>query len=410
MTHGHGHQHGPATPASARVRKLVVGLLLPLVLATVVGALALYPWGDQHQGNALGATATTVQGVVTAVAASDCGGGTAKQCDAVTVKLDDGHTVVEPMPLEPSTPRFSVDDKVVLGYNGGDPDDPGSYQLQDFQRGAPLIVLAVLFTVAVLVLGRWQGAKALGALALTFVVLVVFVLPTILAGEDPLTVAVVGSALIMFAVLYLTHGLSARTSTAVVGTLVSLGLIGLLGWIFAAATHLTGLDEDTASLLSLLGHGIDTRGLLLAGVVIGSVGVLDDVTVTQTSAVWELRQANPKLSWRQLYAAGLRIGRDHMSSAVNTLVMAYAGAGLPLLLAYSLSGRGLGQVLTLETIAQELLRTLVGSIGLVASVPITTLLAALIARQEKFPEPVVRKRKPRPLRPDDFPTGPILLP
>jgi hypothetical protein len=230
----------------------------------------------------------------------------------------------------------------------------------------------------------------------------------------------------MFIVLYLTHGLSARTSTAVVGTLVSLGLIGVLGWLFSVVANLTGLDEDTANLISVLGHGIDARGLLLAGIVIGSVGVLDDVTVTQTSAVWELRRANPKLGWRDLYAAGLRIGRDHMSSSVNTLVMAYAGAGLPLLLAYSASGRGLTDLLTAETVAQELVRTLVGSIGLVASVPITTFLAAMIARQEQIdepevaepdvpePEPPVTKKaaEPKPeqpvrrkrVNPDDVPT------
>jgi hypothetical protein len=151
----------------------------------------------------------------------------------------------------------------------------------------------------------------------------------------------------------------------------------------------------------------------LAGIVIGSVGVLDDVTVTQTSAVWELRRANPKLGRRELYAAGLRIGRDHMSSSVNTLVMAYAGAALPLLLAYAASGRGLTDVLTAETVAQELVRTLVGSIGLVASVPITTILAALIAMQEHVPvpepapAPVRRKRKP-PTQ-DDMPTEVIRL-
>ncbi|MBV9844722.1 MAG: YibE/F family protein [Kutzneria sp.] len=400
MTHGHGHHHGSATPASAKVRKLVVGLLLPLALGTLVAAAMVYPWHGRAAGGTPAAGTTVVHGVVTATTASDCGGGGAKQCVAVTVAVDNGHTVTEPMPLEPSTPRFSVDDKVVLGYNGGDPTDPGSYQLLDFQRGIPLAVLAVLFSIAVLVLGRWQGLKALGALLLTFVILILFVLPAILAGKDPLTVAVAGSALIMFVVLYLTHGLSVRTSTAVAGTLVSLTLIGMLGWIFAVVANLTGLDEDTANLITLLGHGVDSRGLLLAGVVIGSVGVLDDVTVTQTSAVWELRRANPSLGWRRLYAAGLRIGRDHMSSSVNTLVMAYAGAGLPLLLAYSVTGRGFADALTAETVAQEVLRTLVGSIGLIASVPITTLLAALVAHQETFDDPISA---------DDYPTESLIL-
>jgi hypothetical protein len=156
--------------------------------------------------------------------------------------------------------------------------------------------------------------------------------------------------------------------------------------LFSAASSLTGLDEDTINLVTVLGTDIDTRGLLLAGTLIGALGVLDDVTVTQTSAVWELRRANDKLTWRELFAAGSRIGRDHMSSVVNTLVMAYAGAALPLLLAISLAGRSMGEILTAQQIAQEIVRTLVGSIGLVAAVPVTTALAALVAvRQEVAP-------------------------
>lgn len=194
--------------------------------------------------------------------------------------------------------------------------------------------------------------------------------------------AVVGACLIMFAVLYLTHGLSARTSTAVLGTLASLLLIGGLATAFTALARLTGFDETTSALIGTLGTGVDARGLLLAGVVIGALGVLDDVTVTQTSAVWELRHANPALSARGLYAAAMRIGRDHVSSAVNTLVLAYAGASLPLLLIFSVSGRGMGDVVTSEEVATEIVRTLVGSIGLVASVPITTLVAAVVASSE----------------------------
>jgi len=208
------------------------------------------------------------------------------------------------------------------------------------------------------------------------------VLPSILDGHDPLAVAVVGSCLIMFAVLYLTHGFSARTSTAVLGTLASLVLIGLLGAAFSAAARLTGLDDQASNLIATLGTGVDARGLLLAGMIIGALGVLDDVTVTQTSAVWELRRANPHLGPPALFAAAMRIGRDHVASAVNTLVLAYAGASLPLLLLFTLSGRSLGEVVTAQDVATEVVRTLVGSIGLVASVPITTALAAVVASQE----------------------------
>ncbi|WP_245778001.1 YibE/F family protein [Lentzea xinjiangensis] len=365
---------------------MLTWLLVPLALATIVGAALLYPFGhEQKTGADVGLHQKPVEAVVTGVQAN-CG----EKCVAVTVRMDDGdargQSITIPSVSGPGAPRFQVGDEVVLSYSGSQPQAAESYQIVDYQRGWSLVVLALVFAAAVLLLGRWQGLAALGALLLSFVVLVLFIMPSILAGQNPLMVAVVGAGLIMFVVLYLTHGVSARTSTAVLGTLVSLALIGVLGAVFSAAAELTGLDEDTINLVTVLGTDIDTRGLLLAGALIGALGVLDDVTVTQTSAVWELRRANDKLTWRELFAAGSRIGRDHLSSVVNTLVMAYAGAALPLLLAISLAGRSMGEVLTAQQIAQEIVRTLVGSIGLVAAVPVTTALAALIAvRQEVVP-------------------------
>ncbi|MET9001675.1 YibE/F family protein [Amycolatopsis sp. NPDC004169] len=394
--HGHGHGHGPAAPASRRVKLLLIWLLAPLALATVVGMVVLYPWGKASptsvvpQGTPVHADIrTTATGPCLAqgqVQVGDQSDPNAKPCLTVDLAMTDGPAAGKPLrltvPIEPSTPRFAAGDAVVLAYNNGNPNDPASFQLVDFQRGTPLLVLAALFAVAVLVLGRWQGVAALVALGLSFVVIALFILPAILAGENPLVVAIAGAGAIMFIALYLTHGLSARTSAAVLGTLVSLALIGVLSAIFSAAASLTGLDDSTSTLIGSLGHGIDARGLLLAGVVIGALGVLDDVTVTQTSAVWELRRANPDLTWRELYRSGLRIGRDHVGSAVNTLVMAYAGAALPVLLYSSISGVGLGALLGSEDIAQEIIRTLAGSVGIVAAVPVTTVLAALIASRE----------------------------
>lgn len=377
---------------------MLLALLAPLALAAVVGVLLLYPWGEPAEvgRNSVGVPVT---GDVTSARAGPClspgqvqvgdSPPEGERCLTVDVTLTsgdgEGTRISKTMPIEPSTPRFAVGDAVVLSYSGTGPQaaqDPNSYQIQDFQRGSPLLLLAGLFALAVLALGRWRGLAALTALALSFAVLTLFVLPAILAGEDPLLVAIAGAGVIMFVALYLTHGLSARTSVAVLGTLVSLALIGLISAAFSALTSLTGLDSESASLIASLGHGIDTRGLLLAGVVIGALGVLDDVTVTQASAVWELRKANPALGWRQLYTSALRIGRDHVGSAVNTLVLAYAGAALPVLLVSSLSGVGLGFVLSSQDIAQEIVRTLAGSIGVVASVPVTTLLASLIAARE----------------------------
>ncbi len=391
---GHGHGHGPIEPASGRVRLLLALILVPFALATLVGVALSWPGDEPPAAADVGFGQRPVRGEVTATSATSCnvdgvGTGQEPECIALTILLRDGaapgRTIEQVLPDEPSTPNFTTGDRVVLAFTGGDPVDPSSYQVRDFQRGAPMLWLAVLFAVAVVLLGRWKGLASLAALGFSFGVLLVYVLPAILAGSNPVVVGVLGAGVIMFGTLYLSHGVSARTSTAVVGTLLSLGLIGLLGSAFSAATRLTGLGADTANLIAVLGTGIDARGLLLAGVVIGALGVLDDVTVTQTSAVWELRRANPGLSSRQLYTAALRIGRDHISSAVNTLALAYAGAALPLLLAFSVSGQSFGTLITAQDVAQEVVRTLVGSIGLVAAVPITTLIAAVVARRDDVP-------------------------
>lgn len=405
--HGHGHGHEPAAPASHRVRVLLTWVLVPIAMLAVGGMLALYPWGTAKPTSTY-QQGTPVHGTVTTAASGPClapgqvqvGGQPdqpdRKPCLSTDVKLTDGaaagSSIKLVVPIEPSTPRFTAGDDVVLSYNGGDAKDPASYQIVDFQRGLPLALLAGLFAIAVVALGRKQGLAALGALLVSFAVLVVFVLPAILAGENPLLVAITGAGVIMFVALYVTHGLSARTSVAVLGTMASLALIGLLSVIFTAAASLTGLDDGTSTLIGALGHGVDGRGLLLAGIVIGALGVLDDVTVTQTSSVWELRRANPGLGWRELYRAGLRIGRDHVGSAVNTLVMAYAGAALPVMLYSSLSGIGLGAILGSQDIAEEIVRTLAGSVGIVAAVPVTTILAALIASREVVPSDHISHR------------------
>ena len=385
---GHGHGHGPAPPASRRVRMLLVAVLVPVALATLVGLWLTWPGDRPHSGVDIGFGQRPVQGEVVATRSAPCTtGGQTKGCISLDVRLADGDspgvTIQQVLPDEPSTPRFTIGDHVVLAYTGGNPSEPGSYQVQDFQRGTSMVWLVALFAAAVLLLGRWRGLASLLALGFSFLVLVVYLFPAILTGGNPVIVGVLAASVIMFGVLYLTHGISAQTSSAVLGTVLSLALIGGLGTAFAAATRLTGLDEDTANLIRVLGHGVDARGLLLAGMIIGALGVLDDVTVTQTSAVWELRRANPALSTRALYTAALRIGRDHMSSAVNTLALAYAGAALPVLLSFALSGQSFGTLITAQDVAQEVVRTLVGGIGLVAAVPITTAIAALVARHDE---------------------------
>ncbi|MFC9279648.1 YibE/F family protein [Streptomyces collinus] len=411
-SHGHSHSHGPAAPVSKHLRKVIAAVLIPFTAAVVVGLVVLWPGGaPSHERTGVGFDRQTQQATVARVVEVSCssvnasgggGGGaatgdatgttgsTAPQegkgtCKKATVRVDTGKDkgrtfteIVQP----DQTRQLHQGEKVVVAYEPSAPREL-QYSVTDVGRKVPMALLAGIFALAVVVVGRLRGVMALVALAVSFLVLTLFILPAILQGSNPLLVAVVGSSAIMLIALYMCHGLSARTSVAVLGTLVSLLLIGVLGSEFIDWAALTGNTDDSTGLIHGLYPSIDMSGLLLAGVIIGSLGVLDDVTVTQTSAVWELHEANPAMGWRGLYRAGIRIGRDHIASVVNTLVLAYAGAALPLLLLFSIAQSSVGTVANSELVAEEIVRTLVGSIGLVASVPLTTVLAAVVVSADR---------------------------
>ncbi|MGW7523533.1 YibE/F family protein [Streptomyces sp. NPDC054783] len=406
--HGHGHSHGPAAPVSKHLRKVIAAILVPFTVAVVVGLVVLWPGGaPSHKRSGVGFDRQTQQATVTRVVEVSCtsvnasGGaptgdtstaqGTSAgqevkgSCKKATVRVgtgkDTGRTFTEIVQPD-QTRQLRQGEQVVVAYEPSAPKDL-QYSVTDVNRKLPVGLLAGIFALAVVVVGRLRGVMALVALAVSFLVLTLFILPAILQGSNPLLVAVVGSSAIMLIALYMCHGLSARTSVAVLGTLASLLLIGILGSKFIGWAALTGNTDDSTGLIHGLYPKIDMSGLLLAGVIIGSLGVLDDVTVTQTSAVWELHDANPSMGWRGLYRAGIRIGRDHIASVVNTLVLAYAGAALPLLLLFSIAQSSVGTVANSELVAEEIVRTLVGSIGLVASVPVTTALAALVVSADR---------------------------
>ncbi len=406
--HGHSHSHGPAAPVSKHLRKVIAAVLIPFATAVFVGMAVLWPGGaPAHERSGVGFDRQTQQGKVVSLQQVDCKSVNASQvpatgdtstpqgreaqaaetgeCKKATVEVgsgpDKGRTFVEI--VQPGAPRqLENGQEVVVAYAPDAPRDL-QYSVVDVNRKMPMALLAGIFAVAVVLVGRMRGLFALIALAVSFAVLTLFILPAILQGSNPLLVAVVGASAIMLIALYMCHGLTARTSVAVLGTLVSLLLIGLLGSLFIDWAFLSGNTDDNTGLIHGLYPNIDMSGLLLAGVIIGSLGVLDDVTVTQTSAVWELRQADPSMGPRALYRAAIRIGRDHIASVVNTLVLAYAGAALPLLLLFSIANSSMGAVANSELVAEEIVRTLVGSIGLVASVPVTTALASLVVSADR---------------------------
>lgn len=385
--HGHGLIPTSAGRVPARVVRLLTFAVAPLVAATVVGLIVLWPRGPvPGSPSRLGQQAKLVNGTVTNVQRRPCGGGpaTASKCQVAQVRItsgpDTGTTTDLELSVGPGDPILKDGDPIVVGRSA-DPTGGVFYAFADYQRKAPLILLALAFTVVVVAVGRLRGLAALAGLVITFGVLVKFVLPALLRGESPLLVAIVGSAVVMFVIMYMAHGLNAQTTTAVLGTLASLALIAVLAGLFVGLSRLVNLGSEEATFLQVSAAQVDLRGLFLGGVIIGSLGVLNDVTVTQASAVWALKAANPAAGAVELYRGAMRIGRDHIASTVDTLVLAYAGASLPLLLLFTLASRPVGDVLTGELVAEEIVRTLVGSIGLVASVPITTGLAAVVAAQ-----------------------------
>ena len=389
--HAHGHAHGPARGPGRRrrtdepraLRRLAWLVLVPVAVATLVATALLWPTGGLPEGQS--SSAEEVEGQIVSVERSACTedladlADTVNGCGTASVRLGTGGDSVEvPLPNGVGAPEVEAGDDVVL--TRGENADGVVLTIVDHQRGTALWILVAAFALALVAFGRWRGLSSLAGLVVTFAVLGTFVVPAVLAGESPLLVAVVGSTLVILVVLHLTHGFSPTTTVAVLGTLGSFAVTALLGWLSVTALHLSGVTDDIALSVGTT-YGVQMQGLLLAGIVIGSVGVLDDVTVTQASTVDELARANPGYGARQLFRAGQRVGRAHVASVVNTIVLAYAGSSLPVLVLVLAGSDSLGGVVTDQFIAQEIVRSIVATLGLVAAVPLTTALAALSLRR-----------------------------
>jgi len=353
-------------------------------LATVAGLLLLWPDGPTPRAEGY-RDVERISAVVTDVHpcpesfAQDFGGQVPENCTSATADVTGQAEDVEAqLPFGSGAPLIETGDRVLLFEV---PEAPPSQQWQfiDFDRSRAIYTLVVVFALAILVLSRWRGLASLASLALSLALVIWFVLPNLLTGTPPLLVAVVAAAAIMIVALYLGHGFNAMTSSALVGTLLALALTGVLGAVFTAASHFTGFSDESTKYLAAIQGQVDYQGLVLAALVIGSLGVLDDVTVTQAAAVWELKAADPTASRRSLFASAMRIGRAHVAAAVNTLVLAYVSAMLPLLLFLMLISTSFNDALLSDGVAQEVARGLVGGLGIIAAVPLTTLVAVLVA-------------------------------
>lgn len=362
----------------------MAALVATAAVLILIGLIALWPYERPELDLAVfGFAGDIVDSQVVEAELGPCSFAAELDCTQVTFEVIEGEAAgvlyEQEFPDEPGQPSFSAGDRVLLSITEFE-DGSVRYQYADRDRDTLLIVLALVFAVAVVGLGRVRGVAALFALVLSIGMLLVFILPAIIAGKDAVLVALVGGGAIMLFSLYLAHGYNRLTHSAALGAFGALALTAGLSWLTVSLGRFSGLvSEESFFLLAI--PGINLSGVLLAGIVLGALGALDDVTVTQASAVWEVHGANPALPSSELYAAGIRVGRDHIVSTVNTLLLAYAGASLPLLILFTLSDQPLGVVASSEVVALEIARTLVGSIGLVAAVPLTTWLSSRVVKR-----------------------------
>ena len=375
-THSGGAELRPAEARRARV--ILTAIVVPLLLATVAGLVWLWPRGESP----VGSLPLTGEGMsIETARIVEITGTPGEEVRAeLLTGSGEGQTIPVQMPPEVLENGASVGDDVRLMFTPQAMGSGSPYVFWDFQRTVPIAWLAVLYIGVVLIVARWRGLGAIAGLGASLAVVVVFMLPALMLGQPPLAVALIGSSAMMFFAVYLAHGISIRTTTALLGTFAGLAATtGLAMWGTRAA-NLTGTTSETAMLLGGTFPGLRLQDLLLCGIVIAGLGALNDVTITQASAVWELHATDPTTPRRRLWLRGMRIGRDHIASTVYTLAFAYVGTALPVLLMAAAMDRAFLDTLMSGEIAEEIVRTLVSSIGLVLAIPVTTAIAAALVR------------------------------
>ena len=414
MGAGHSHTHtehseptAQAIAARRRANYILAAVLVPLTLLTLAAMAMMWPSGSKEgislanpYSAAPGVTFDTgkIQSVVVescmqgttapnADSSQQASGGEGSDCTFAFTEPDKGGSPVKVV-INPDIAKshgVKPGDQIrYLNLSNAQGASAGqgspAYIFVDFVRTLPIVLLALLYAVVVIAVARWRGLRALIGLVGAYFVLVSFMLPGLVEGKPPLLLALVGSTVIMIGVLYFAHGFSARTSTALLGTMFGLAITALLAAWATDAANLAGVGNHDAATLVNTSANISISGVILCGLIISGLGVLNDVTITQSSAVWELYELAPATSARKLFTSAMRIGRDHIASTVYTIAFAYAGAALPILIIVMLYDRPLGDTLTSAELSEEVIRTLVGSIGLVLAIPVTTLIAVLVVK------------------------------
>ncbi|GAA2752803.1 YibE/F family protein [Amnibacterium kyonggiense] len=410
-THAHGHD-GAGLRIGRGPRIAVVALIVASGLAALLGVW--HWWPDEQRAHHVQGLVPVVAKGVTVVHAeltsvrTACDGkdvDTTLACGPSIATLLDcravgAHVAIDLTPdvigtgLRPGDHVLLLDTAAVSGGQGDD------YSFYRADRGGSMLWLAVLFAVLVVLVAWRRGLMALVSLGFAVAVVVAYLLPALLSGRPPIAVTVAAGALILIVMLFATHGISMRTAVAVVGALLGMGVSTAFAWLGVIGSRLAGLGDESAGLLTFNVPWISVQQLVVASVILAGLGTLNDVTITQVSALWELREASPSLSRLALFGRAMRIGRDHVASTVYTLVFAYLGTALVLLVAVQLYGGAPADLLTAENVAEEIVRTLVGGIALVLAMPITTAIGALVVAGAQpvaaTPvEPVVRRERRR---------------
>lgn len=317
----------------------------------------------------------TVEGQITRVLEENGG----YQKFEVTVSegsnLDGVYIVENGMFTDNKNLKYKRYDRVILSIDKLE-DGSNLVVIADHVRRPVLLSLFLIFVLlAVVVAGKW-GLTSIIGMTYSFLIIFSFILPMIIKGYDAVVVSILGSIAIIPVTFTMSHGLNRKTVIAIIGTIISMVIIGILSALLVSMAKLTGFAAEEASFLQYQIGNLNMKGILLAGIIISSLGVMDDITISQSSVVHELKKANPKLTSKDLFLRSMNVGNDHISSMVNTLVLVYAGASLPLLLLFVNSPYTFSEVINYEIVAEEIVRTLSGSIGLILAVPITTLIAA----------------------------------
>ena len=397
MSHGHDHTNEPLNFTAQRRRRIritLMAIVIPFAIATVVGMALLWP----TQGNPVGSLTPLADGttegraIVVSTDSSQCatmdeprrtssttnyGSYPSAVCARVIEGIDEGSVIELHVPPEVYD---SIREGTVVRalHTQPDPSTAGMWSYWDVERSFPMLALAVIYLVLVVIVARWRGAAAIAGLASSLAILLFFVMPALMSQRPALLVTLVGVSAMMFSSVYFAHGISIRTTTALIGTLAGVFLTVFLALTNVTWAHLAGTSSEDAQLIFGYIPGIHLQSLLICGIVIAGLGALNDVTITQASAVWELHAANPTMGKTALFTRAMRIGRDHIASTVYTLAFAYAGTALPALLLALIVDRPAWDIVTSSSIAEEIVRTLIASIGLIASIPLTTAIGTLL--------------------------------